>query len=250
MTYATHRNCLISFLVAAAIIAASAGAAQAQGAVLSDDDDEPAAPEVSEVNADDPNRARLGVGIRLRNIRMPESLLELFIEDVPGGGSHFGIGLELMRRKGNFELAIGLEYDPLSATEGVWIDKGDEIPTDDPDYVEFDGFGWVSADISFIWQQVLHKTVALRYGAGLGLGVILGDVLRTDFTCTSGETSSCQRDPNAVNDRTPEEAIPPVFPIVNLLFGVQVRPTDSIAINFEVGLHTLPYLGTTVGYYF
>ena len=205
---------------------------------------------MSTANAEDPDKAQLGIGLRLRNIRFPESLIELFVEDAAGGGSHLGIGLEFMRRKGNFELAVGLEYDGLAATDGVWIDKGDEIPTDDPDYVEFDGFGWVAADVSFIWQQQLIKQLALRYGAGIGLAAVLGDVLRTDYVCTTSETSSCGRDPNAVNDKTPEDAIPPVFPILNLLFGVQVRATDNIAINFEIGLHTLPYFGTTVGYYF
>jgi hypothetical protein len=248
MTYATYRNCLASLVVTAVIIAASAGAARAQGAVLSDDDDDDVSePEVSAVNAEDPNRARYGVGVRLRNIRLPESIIELFVEDAAGGGSNFGFGIELIRRKANFELALGIEYDSLNATDGIWVDKGDELPQDEPDRLKFDGFGWIAADISFIWQQALHKMFAIRYGAGLGLGVITGKLERFDSSCTSSDTTSCS---DIGTPPTENAGIPPVFPIVNLILGVQVRPTENLFINLETGIRTVPFLGATVGYIF
>jgi hypothetical protein len=245
--WGTKRWCALAALLVA--IGGGASSARAQAALGDDDDDQPppeAAPSVTE-EADKPH---FGVGLRLREVFIPKSLIELFVERAADGGAHLGFGLEVVRRKGNFEISLGVEYESLAAGDGVWIDKGDSIPADDPDLVEFDDFGWIGADVSFIWQQELAKMVAFRYGAGIGLGVILGDVLRTDYVCTTDDVNSCSTDPNAVNSRTPEDGVPPVFPIINFLVGFQIRPTDNIAINIEGGLRTMPFLGTTMSYYF
>jgi hypothetical protein len=239
------------FALAALLVAIGGGASSARAqAALSDDDDDQPPPDTAPSVSAEADKAHFGVGLRLREVFIPKGLIELFVERAAGGGNHLGYGLEVVRRKGNFEISLGFEYESLAAGDGVWIDKGDQIPTDDPDLVEFDNFGWVGADVSFIWQQELAKMVALRYGAGIGLGVILGDVLRTDYHCTTDDVNSCSNDTTGANQRTPEDAIPPVFPIINFLIGVQIRPTDNIAINIEGGLRTLPFLGTTVAYYF
>jgi hypothetical protein len=243
----TMRWCAAAALLAA--VAGGAQNAQAQAALGDDDDDQPP-PETQPTLTEEADKAHFGVGLRLRGVFLPKGLIELFVERAAGGGNHLGLGLEVVRRKGNFEISLGFEYESLAATDGVWIDKGDEIPQDDPDLVEFDNFGWYGVDVSFIWQQELAKMVALRYGAGLGIGIISGDVLRTDYRCMSDDVNSCSRDPAAQNDRTPEDGIPPVFPIINFLIGVQIRPTDNIAINLEGGIRTLPFLGSTVAYYF
>jgi hypothetical protein len=194
-------------------------------------------------------KTKYGVGVRLRNVRIPESLLELFVEDAPGGGSNVGFGLEFIRSKENFDIAVGLEYESLATEEGIWVKKGEPIPQNEADKVEFDGFGWVGVDASFIWHTEVHEKVALRYGAGIGLGFILGDVLRTDFVCSTSDPATCSQKPNAEHVRDPEEDVPPVFPIVNLLVGAQFRPTDKITINVEGGIRTVPYVGVSFGYF-
>jgi hypothetical protein len=233
---------------AAAAVLACPQLAHGQGALL-DDDIDPAA-ETSAASSNEPEGARYGIGFRLRQIHLPEGLIELFVEDAAGGGVHTGIGGELIRQKGNFVITLGFEYENLSATDGVWIDKGDMIPQDEPDFVEFDNFGWYAIDATFIWQTDLHRMLSLRYGAGIGVGIITGDVLRTDFVCTDSNVDSCMESPTAVNVRTPEEDIPPVFPIVNVVVGLQLRPVGNLHINIEGGIRTLPFFGATVGYMF
>ena len=49
---------------------------------------------------------------------------------------------------------------------------------------------------------------------------------------------------------TPPYDLPPVMLVVNAIVGVQIRPTDEIFINVEGGLRTVPFFGTTAGYYF
>jgi hypothetical protein len=188
-----------------------------------------------------------GAGLRLRSIFIPESLIELFVGDAPGGGRHFGYGLEVTRQKGNFTLAFGVEYEQLSATDGIWIERGESIPQDGVDYVQFNDFGWITADLSFIWRQRLISDVLfLHYGAGLGIGLMRGEILQTDYICANDQTESCVRDPNAVDIDKPADT-PPVFPVVNMIVGFQIRPVKYISINLEGGIRTVPFIGTTIG---
>ncbi len=190
-----------------------------------------------------------GIGLRLRNVRLPQALLELFVERAAAGISQVGIGVEGIRRTGNLELSVGLEWDSLSAEDGVWIEKGEQIPRDEPDFVRFDGFGWITLDAMAAWHRPLSERVSLRYGAGLGLGILLGEVLRTDYACTGPEIDSCRTRPGGKVD-APEEDIPPVFPVINLVVGVQVKATERITINLEGGLRTVPFIGISGGYFF
>ena len=77
-----------------------------------------------------------GVGIRLRNVRIPKGLLELFVDRSAGGASSFGYGLELVRRRGTVELQLGFEFEHLQVAEGVWINRGESVANgDEADYI-------------------------------------------------------------------------------------------------------------------
>lgn len=193
--------------------------------------------------------AKLGFGVRARYIHIPKQLLELFVERSAGSGSHPGIGFELIREKGDMAFTIGFEYESIAPRNGIYIEQGDSIPEDPVDDVEFKDFTWVSADISFIGQQkIIGDVLSLRYGAGLGVGYIMGEMLRTDATCLNDDVNSCQKVPGAPSE--PEKDLPPVLPIVNVLMGFQVRPFANLAINIEGGIRTVPFVGTTMAFLF
>lgn len=232
-------------LAGAALLASAAPAA-------ADDD---AAPEPDGAGVDAPKKkTQFGVAVRLRNVRMPEGFTELFVDDAPSGLSEFGLGLEFARRRGNFELQLGLEYEKLQFARGLWIEKGKPIPENEPDFVEFESqgggnFGWFSIEVSFINHTEMAKNFFLRYGGGAGLAIFRNDVIRTDYRCSSNSKDSCTAIPNAPNNRDPYD-LPPVFPIINAIFGVQYRAGDNLAFNLEGGLRTLPFVGGSIGYYF
>lgn len=211
-----------------------------------DDDDAQPAPVVTP--APEAQR-RLGVGVRLRQVFVPRGLIELFVERAESGVSGIGFGLELVGKKKEFELQVGFEYEGLDGDPGIWIDKGESIPANDVDYVEFQDFGWYTFEVNFFHHTPLAKHVALRYGGGAGLGVLFGDVVRTDYRCVTSQVESCIEVPAAPNQRTPYD-LPPVFPVVNGIFGLQVRPIDNLTINVEAGIRTVPFFGTSVGYLF
>ncbi|WP_428268462.1 hypothetical protein [Haliangium sp.] len=216
-----------------------------------------AAPARIDRSSDDGDRigsepeARYGIGVRLRYVSIPTEALDIFFERTAGGATHPGFGVEFTREKGSTVVALGIEYENIAPKDGIYIEKGDEIPQDPVDYVEFDDFKWVSADISIIWNPyIIDDVLAFRLGAGLGVGYIMGDMLQTDYVCTGPDVSSCMRDPQGELDRTPSEDVPPVFPIVNVFTGFQLRPFSHLAINVEGGVRTVPFVGTTVSLIF
>lgn len=189
-----------------------------------------------------------GVGVRVRNVRLPRSMIELFVDRAAGSGSNFGVGFDLVRRKEDFEVQLGGEYERISVPKGIWIERGKPIPANEADFVEFDGFGWLTLEATFLLHTPLSKLVALRYGAGVGIGLLLGDVTHVDRGCTSSDPASCTEETNGGQKIAYD--LPPVMPVVNAVFGVQLRPIEKLTINVEGGIRTLPFFGTSATYFF
>jgi len=236
--------------VAALAVALCAGAAEVRAqAALDDDSSAIPTPPTEEVKAD---KSKIGLGLRLRNVRIPKSLIEIFVARAPGGSSSVGFGAELSRRKGQFEVQFGLEYEKIEINgDRLWVDKGDSIPMDEPDYVEFEDFAWVTAELSFMYHTPIIPQLSVRYGGGAGIGIFMGDIVRTDYSCTSASFDSCDErtNPAPENVKTPYD-LPPVMLVINAIIGVQIKPTDEIFINVEGGIRTMPFFGMTAGYYF
>lgn len=227
--------------------------ALAQGVVLEDDEPEAEEPPPADTSSlSDAPKTDYGIGVRLRNVFIPEGLLEFFVEDAPSGISNVGFGIEGVRRKGDLEISLGIEYESLNGEDGLWIDKGDSIPQDEVDKVQYEDFAWVTVDATFIWHTRVHEMFAIRYGAGIGLGILMGDVLRTDYICPGTELAEppCYQKPNAEHIRDPEDKVPPVFPVLNAVIGAQFRPVKNISVNAEVGMRTAFYYGLTGTFFF
>lgn len=244
-----RRSHALAAAAAALVLGLGAHGAAAQAALEEEGGDAPPPPP-PDAGLVQPPKTQIGLGLRLRNVRLPKSLVEAFVESAPAGSSNFGFGLELSRRKGPFEFQFGLEYEKIFIDKGIWVDKGDSIPMDEVDFVEFENFGWVTAEATFMYHTPIIPQLAVRYGGGAGIGILFGDVVRTDYVCTGSTTDSCNEKVGAENVKTPYESIPPVFLVVNAIVGLQIKPTNEIFINIEGGLRTLPFFGMTAGYYF
>jgi hypothetical protein len=219
-----------------------------------------------------------GVDIRFRQVFLPSGLLGVFVDQAAGGASNGGIGVDLVRRRGNVELQLGFEYEHINIKEGVYINKGDDVTKGDTvDYIlgpPGDGhgdtnFGWFTLEFTFLSHHAFNKYVALRYGGGAGIGFLTGSIKRWDTMCAAGATNT-NNTPQCVpqqlgtggqgitvQDSTgaPETApvaynLPFAFPVINAILGVQIRPTPKAVINIEGGLRTLPFIGMSAGYFF
>ena len=203
-------------------------------------------PTVAQADEASEPETNYGIGLRARHMILLESMLELFMKDAPGGASNTGFGVELIREKGPMSFSIGFEYDPLLGTEGFYVDNDDAV-----DRVRFNDFEWWAVDINFMWQTgLIGDILSLRYGAGLGIGLMRGEIRQDDQICTSSTPSdaTCMADPAGEQNQLADT--PPVFPVVNAILGLQIRPIKTVAINIEGGLRTVPFFGVTTAVMF
>jgi hypothetical protein len=231
-------------------LAAASGAARAQAALDDDESSKPVVSQSATPNADEP---RVGVAVGLRQTWVPKSIIELFVDKASGGSSEMGYRFELFRRKGDFEVQLGFEYESIFIQPGIWVQKGQDPSNGGADHVFFDNFGWFTIEATFLNHTSINKYVAIRYGGGAGLGILKGSVNRTDSTCNSSDPNQANdntcHDTPMPNDNTPYN-LPPVFPVINAIIGLQIHPTDNILINIEGGIRTIPFAGIDVGFMF
>jgi hypothetical protein len=195
---------------------------------------------------DDPPSADVewGVGAQVRRSHVSTGVQKVFLDGTPGPATQDGGGATFVRRSRTLDIVIGFGYDPIRPAEGYYLSKGgDPTVSGDADYVTFDEkLAWFTADITFIGRAKLHKVLALRFGAGLGIGLVRGDGYRTSAICTSERLQQdCMVDPAGERQEEPTDV--PVLPVLNLVAGLELRPFRWLAISADVGLHTAPYVG-------
>jgi hypothetical protein len=220
--------------------------------------------------------ARYGVGARLRLTSVPKWLLGLFLDQsVPL--TSYTAGLEFFRRTGNFDFVLGVAYQSLSPNAGNWLGKGNDSSTE-TDYVQFDGLGAYSVDAAFILHTEFNDYFGMHYGGGVGIGITAGRMLRTsDGTpgcasspgdptkcfpvipgCNQGPCTETQLDRTKggtdsydMPSRFSDGHVPTVYPIVNIITGLDVRLPNApgLAIKFDIG-YFFPYFffGPSVAY--
>ncbi|MGE5185354.1 MAG: hypothetical protein ACM31C_24995 [Acidobacteriota bacterium] len=222
------------------------------------------------------DKVEYGADLRIRQVFLPSGLIGLFVNRAAGGASNTGLGVDLVRRRGNLELQLGFEFEHINLQEGVYINSGDNVPTDTADYIlspekAASNFGWFTIEFTFMNQAPINKYLAFRYGGGAGLGILTGSVKRYDVQCTPGSTNSNPEpgcvpmgvtspsgqvgqgvvSPDHPGDPEPNPyGLPPVFPVVNAIIGLQIKPTPKSVINIEGGIRTLPFIGISAGYFY
>src|SRR5579859_4013837 len=178
----TMRLALPVLCVLTVIPAAFAEGSAIAGPAL--DDGKPRAPTTDEPDCSKPGDPRCpaaatpdtpdvqyGVGIRLRSVWIPKSILELFVTRAAGGSQNYGLGVDLTRRHGSTELQLGFEYEHINVGQGVWINSGDNVANgDEADYVlgpdktsgSGNQFGWFTVEFSFINHAEITPWMSFR----------------------------------------------------------------------------------------
>jgi hypothetical protein len=207
-----------------------------------------------------------GLGVRLRSVWVPQSVLELFIERA-AGAQDYGLGIDLTRRRGTTELQLGFEYDRINVGQGVWIAKGDDVAAgDEADYIlgpdaSGNQLGWFTIEFTFLNHAEITKRFAVRYGAGIGVGILAGELDHNNIICVNA--TNAMPEPGCVPPRFGGQGtyaegtetqvaygLPPVFPVINAILGLEIKPTDHLTINLEGGIRTLPFVGVSTSVFF
>jgi hypothetical protein len=221
-----------------------------------------------------------GLAARARWITLPNWFLGMFTK-ANRALSSYGVGLEGFRRKRDaenpnrfWEISLGLGYQNMSPPDGNWLGKGHDASID-TDWVQFKNFGFWTFDLSFIQRQYFNDIFGIHYGAGLGLAIVQGDILRTSSAgctdqnlgtcrpnvCTGGvcteaelqaSANSNQQDTPATPHRFRESSVPGAIPILNLMFGVDFRVPQAPGLEFRIdaGFFDALFLGGGVAYVF
>jgi hypothetical protein len=220
-----------------------------------------------------------GVAIRGRWVSVPKWMLNLFTaRNMPL--SSYSYAAEFMRRKGEFDMIFALGYQGMGPPDGNWLGKNSN-PAVETDFVQFRNFGMVTLDAAFVWHSFLNDWFGLHYGAGLGLGIVTGNMLRTSNDgCTAanaGDLEQCHPqgvtcdnvrgcDEGQLADtmnntgmdqpnnprRFADPNVPPVVPIVNVVVGLDFRlpRVRGWEAKVEGGFYNAFFLGGGVGYTF
>jgi hypothetical protein len=239
--------------------------------------EEPAAgtPAVSTEAPVGPKDVAYGAGARLRWVSVPGWLLGLFTKQHQSLSS-YGFAGEFFRRKGDMDIMVGLSYQKMGPPDGNWLGKGREASLD-TDLIQFRNFGFVGFDATFIWRSVISEYVAFRYGAGLGIAIMTGEMLRTSAAfcneqnvgntaqcrpafcaasgCTEAQLAASQgRVDNGPQDphRFKDTNVPSAIPILNLVtgFDFHIPQAKGLELRLEGGFYDAFFLGFAAGYVF
>jgi len=216
----------------------------------------------------DASGVRYGLAVRARWITVPSWLLGVFLNESKSLSS-YTTGIEGFRRNGNFDFVLGVAWQSMSPPDGNWLGKGKTAATD-TDYLQFKGFGAISVDAAFILRTELNPYVFLRYGGGIGIGITTGKMLQTsagtpgcatspgDTTkcypvlsppCAAGPCTESELKNSEGNTDTPQAGsrfkstdIPAVYPIINLVTGLdfKIPNADGLEVKVDVG-YFFPY---------
>jgi hypothetical protein len=230
------------------------------------------------------NAPQWGGAFRARWVTLPHWFLGMFTKHNQALSS-YAMAVEGFRRKRDpenpnrfTEISLAFGYQNMSPPDGNWLGKN-KAASIDTDWVQAKNFGLWTIDIAYIARQYFNEVVGIHYGAGLGLGIVQGKILRTSSSpqctdnnldspacrpvvCTSTKSGCSEADlvksttnnPYPDTAETPkrfkESSVPGAIPIVNLLFGVDFRIPSAKGLEFrlEAGFFDALFMGGGVAY--
>jgi len=234
----------------------------------------------------DPSAPLYGIAARWRYIMVPGWFLDFFTQKNSPLYTPGSFGLEGFRRKvdkddpnRSWELNVGVGYQNMSPPDAYWLGKGKQ-KDQDTDLVQARDLSLITMDAAFISRQYFNKYFGIHYGAGLGLGIVRGKILRTSARqqadgsfrvintqgvemCGADPSSTCkdqllnqsqgQADGGPYQPhRFQETSVPGALPIINLLLGIDVRAPlpngQALEFRLEGGFFDAFFIGTSVGY--
>lgn len=214
------------------------------------------------------------IGVRVRGLFVPRSFFNPYLQAATSMES-FSTGIEYVWKRDKFDVVTSLDFSWLPVKDGNYLANNHPANLDTK-YVEFRNLSFLSADVSVIGHNLLTSWLEIRYGGGLGLGVVFGDVLVTNnwTMCTAENAENlalCHpqgvdllspnkeaqlkateqpgaRDTAQNPHRTVSGDKPPVMGVLNLLLGLRFypKPTDKRwSLTVETGFRMALFAGVS-----
>lgn len=214
---------------------------------------------------EDLDRNEFMVTARARAVMVPDFLLGIWFDE---HGSHWSdghynmsYGGEFVWRRGtDFELGLGIDHADLTMADAFWLEAGDDAQ----------GADWTEVDmriLSFVfsayWFWDVEPWFTPYFGGGVGLGMVLGDVVRYEprdgtacrsnlgddvrFAPAECFTADGEPDENQFEDPEPEEEIWPAYPMIHLSGGMRFNIHDHGVVKLEAGVYPYLFAGLQLG---
>jgi hypothetical protein len=215
------------------------------------------------------------LGVYVRGIFVIRAMFNPFLQAATSMAS-VATGIQFTYHKPKFDVVTSLDFSYLDVEDGNWL-ANDHDASLDTHYLQFRNLSFLSVDVALVGHNDLTRWLEIRYGAGLGIGVVLGDVLSTNSwgNCTAANTSdlaachpigvdltSPQReqqlrategggtDTAATPHRHVSDDKPPVMGVLNLMFGFKFKITRHFNLTVESGFRDAFFVGIGAGYRF
>jgi hypothetical protein len=222
-----------------------------------------AAPAVdpSTTRVEDPDTAYYSVGARLRWIMVPSWFIGVFGVNIKQANhllvSKPGVGAEFTYRKDNFDITPAIWWAGLGWDGRVsFKEKGE--PANSWEVVN-NSLSAMLISCDFIWSTSITDWFAITYGAGIGIGIPIGEIKRNEAYANQDPvgTVPCPGETPEPNDGCePDENYNEVYekikvvPWLNFLAGMRFKPHRHVAIYVDTGFGIGFVLGLRAGYIF
>ena len=192
------------------------------------------------------------IGARYRGIILPKFMLNLFAD---GGTTVYihGVGPEFIVRKDGFEYNLSVWFAFYDMEETPFKGSNEEESAWEIVQSELTLL-YLTSD--FMWSNDVSPTMALNYGAGFGLGLVFGDLYRTQAYQPAGTNSYekctgptdpsgfyCNNNNDHYNGYTEPSwansgSKPFIFPWLALQMGARYKPHKNFVARLDLGFGT------------
>ncbi len=203
------------------------------------------------------------MGIRLRQVSVPRSVLDVwyFDQDDPNWAYiaprpvilGTAVGLEYLLSGNSANAIFYTEWIDSAMKDGYWDDIEEPADHMDGDYLDPSrGMGMVAFGADYAYEAHLVTTdqtdgrfgLGFMVGGGLGMGVLVGRLDRWGPDDIGNPAYKRYLDGLPPDE---DKSVPRVFPMVDVNTGLRFRFGDRVSWRLEGGLHTLLFYGTSVG---
>jgi hypothetical protein len=141
------------------------------------------------------------VGLRYRGTIIPKFMMNLFVDEGATVYSN-SVGIELDIRRDNFSLIPSINYVGYGFGDTLFLQKGKD-PSQEFNYSDISSslFG-IYAEADILWSKDISKNVAFEYGAGFGIGAIVGSLHDSWITNSASQSANGSVKLNGSNGQT------------------------------------------------
>jgi hypothetical protein len=198
------------------------------------------------------------VGLRYRHTLLPKFILSIFAAGGPTLVSVPGFGVEVSKRRDGFEMIGALTYVDYSMKPFPFKGKNE---VDQAYEIVESKLKMINATADFLWSsKIAGDQLSFLYGLTAGLGIVWGDLYRTQATPPNGSSPGdpytyvpcvAPGNPNSqycANDNSHYPGYsepswagggyrPIIYPTFGLQMGLRWKPVKEFAARLDVGFN-------------